>query len=191
MRIWWTGGSLLEEATEKCYKQQSTESQLLDLCYSGGCAWLKCAQVETKENTRCDRVVLGSPRSHGKWMVPDCGRLPRIQNFSIDQPSDPAVRTGKQVENNESKCQLSALCCRELQITAESRDHFPVIGQKKEPGCETLQGKNRWSPSGTFVVLKLCHMLEIKKPQAQARQQRVLMETRKGRLIDCCSERTH
>ena len=36
---------MLVEATAKCYKEQNTKSELLEVCHSGGCAWLTGAQV--------------------------------------------------------------------------------------------------------------------------------------------------
>lgn len=43
--IQWRGGSLLKEVTTKYYKQQSTKSELLEVCYSGVHLWLKGAQA--------------------------------------------------------------------------------------------------------------------------------------------------
>lgn len=39
------GGSLLKEATVNYYRQWSATLELLEVCYSGGCAWLKGAQA--------------------------------------------------------------------------------------------------------------------------------------------------
>lgn len=39
-------GRLNKEITAKYYKQQSEKSELSEVCYSGGHAWLKGGQVE-------------------------------------------------------------------------------------------------------------------------------------------------
>lgn len=39
------GGSLLKQATAKWHQQQGTKSECLEVHYSGGCAWLECAQM--------------------------------------------------------------------------------------------------------------------------------------------------
>ena len=65
--VWQQGGSLLMEATAKYYKQQIIKPELSEVCYSGGHAWLKGAQV-------------------AKW-----GRIPDVTAWS----QDPRVaRTG-------------------------------------------------------------------------------------------------
>ena len=40
LRVWQRGGSLLMDATTKYYRQWSAKSELLQVCYHGGCAWL-------------------------------------------------------------------------------------------------------------------------------------------------------
>lgn len=56
--VWGQGGSLHLEATAKYYKQNSTKSELLEVCYHQERAWLTRAQVaKGGQNPRSDSGV--------------------------------------------------------------------------------------------------------------------------------------
>lgn len=72
--IQWREGSLLKEATTKYYKQQSTKSELLEVCYSGG---LKVHRWRSGLESQMGQLGIGIPGIIKGTGVPKCGRLPR------------------------------------------------------------------------------------------------------------------
>lgn len=80
-RIWWRGGSLLEEATAKDYKKQSAKSELLEVGYSGVSPWLKGARVAKWGEIPGGTVLSQDLRGHKKNRVPEGQRARRHRSW--------------------------------------------------------------------------------------------------------------
>ena len=93
-------GRLLNEATTKYYKQESTKSELLEDFYSRGCVWPKGTQM-----AKWDRIPDVTALSEGP--------LSCKNQCHISAAQFPGIGMWNLVEN-KSRCQFSSLCCHKL-----------------------------------------------------------------------------
>lgn len=101
LRIRQLGGSLLKEAATKHYKQWSMKSEILEVCYSGGCACLKGAQVVKQGDIPGGTGRSEDPRGCKKKGWHRCNTVPLTGAW-------------KMAEDSTSRWQLVTLCCHKL-----------------------------------------------------------------------------
>lgn len=176
-------GGLLKEETARCDKQWGAKSELSEVRYTGGRAWLKGAQVVKQSGISTVTAWSEDPLGYEK------------NRWYLNNAPFPGPGAGKPAENSESRCRVSALCCHKQQTAAQSSHRFPRSGPAKgrSVGRPSVEGTARSVPweSLKFGVLKLSCVPEIKTLSHRPREHRVLTETGETRVIDCSSVRTH